>query len=116
MGRGEFKGALSDADRALEVGRGAEILALGGETLPSRWIEAARLWASGDLAGAADRFEEIGSVADEALARLNEAKRLILEDRRVEARRLLSRVQELLQRMGATALLRETRQLLVAAA
>ena len=41
--------------------------------LPCHWIEAARLWASGDLAGAADRFEEIGSAADEASARAEEA-------------------------------------------
>jgi class 3 adenylate cyclase/tetratricopeptide (TPR) repeat protein len=99
-----------------QVGRGAEILALGGETLPSRWIEAARLWASGDLYGAADLFEEIGSSVDEALARLSEAKRLIGEDRRVEAGHMLSKAQELSQRMGATALLRETRQLLLAVA
>ncbi len=99
-----------------QVGRGRELLALGGGTLPSRWIEAARLWASGDLSGAADRFEEIGSSADEASARLSEAKQLIGEDRRVEAGHLLSKAQELSQRMGATALLRETRQLLLAVA
>ena len=94
------------------VGRADEILALGGQELPCRWIEAARLWASGDLAGAADRFEEIGSAADEAFARAEEAERLISQGRRAEAEPFLSRALELNRGMGATAFIREAETLL----
>jgi class 3 adenylate cyclase/tetratricopeptide (TPR) repeat protein len=95
-----------------EVGRAEEILALGGEDLPSRWIQAGRLWASGDRAGAADRFEEIGSAGDEAYARTREAERLITSGHRAEAEPFLSRALELYGGMGATAFIREAEQLL----
>jgi len=95
-----------------EVGRAEEILALGGEDLPSRWIQAGRLWASGDRAGAADRFEEIGSAPDEAYARVKEAERLIAAGRRAEAEPFLSRALELYRGMGATAFIQEAEQLL----
>ncbi|HUF59729.1 MAG TPA: adenylate/guanylate cyclase domain-containing protein [Actinomycetota bacterium] len=95
-----------------EVGRAEEILSLGGEDLPSRWIQAGRLWASGDLSGAADRFEEIGSAPDEAYARVKEAERLIEAGRRAEAGPFLSRALELYRGMGATASIREAEQLL----
>jgi class 3 adenylate cyclase len=95
-----------------EAGRAEEILALGGEDLPSRWIQAARLWASGDRAAAADRFEEIGSAPDEAYARVKEAERLIAAGRRAEAEPFLSRALELYRGMGATAFIREAEQLL----
>jgi class 3 adenylate cyclase/tetratricopeptide (TPR) repeat protein len=95
-----------------EVGRGAEILALGGDDLRSRWIQAARLWASGDHAGAAERFDEIGSAPDEAYARVKEAERLIAAGRRAEAEPFLSRALELYRGMGATAFIREAERLL----
>jgi tetratricopeptide (TPR) repeat protein len=95
-----------------EAGRAQEILALGGEDLPSRWIQAGRLWASGDLAGAADRFEEIGSAPDEAYARVREAERLVAGGRRAEAEPFLSRALELYRGMGATAFIRDAELLL----
>ena len=95
-----------------EAGRAEEILALGGEDLPSRWIQAGRLWASGDLAGAANRFEEIGSAPDEAYARVKEAERLVAAGRRAEVEPFLSRALELYRGMGATAFIREAEQLL----
>ena len=98
------------------VGRGEEILALGGRELPCHWIEAARLWASGDLAAAADRFEEIGSAADEAFARAEEAERLISQGRRAEAELFSSRALELYRGMGATAFIREAETLLAPSA
>jgi class 3 adenylate cyclase len=95
-----------------EVGRGDEILALGGEDLPSRWIQAGRLWAAGDLEGAADRFEEMGVGPDEAYARLKEAERLIAAGHRAEAEPFLSRALELYRQMGATAFIQEAERLL----
>jgi class 3 adenylate cyclase/tetratricopeptide (TPR) repeat protein len=99
-----------------EVGRGEELLALGGEDLPSRWIQAGRLWASGDRAGAADRFEEMGVRPDEAYARVREAERLIAAGRRAEAEPFLSRALELYRGMGATAFIQEAEQLLAPSA
>jgi class 3 adenylate cyclase/tetratricopeptide (TPR) repeat protein len=95
-----------------EVGRTEEILAMGGEDLPSRWIQAGRLWASGDLTGAADRFEEMGVGPDEAYARVREAGRLIAAGRRAEAEPFLSRALELYRMMGATAFIQEAERLL----
>jgi class 3 adenylate cyclase/tetratricopeptide (TPR) repeat protein len=95
-----------------DVGRADEILALGGEELPSNWIRAARSWASGDLAGAAERFAEIGSAPDEAYARLKVAERLFDDGRRSEAEPQLARALELFHRMGATSFIRQAEQLL----
>ena len=94
------------------VGRADEILALGGEEVPSRWVTAARAWAAGDLVGAADVFAEIGSAPDEAYARFREAERLVAAGRRAEAEPFLSRALKLFREMGATASIRETEQLL----
>jgi class 3 adenylate cyclase/tetratricopeptide (TPR) repeat protein len=94
------------------TGRADEILALGGEELPCRWIQAARRWAMGDLPGAADLFDEIGSASDEAAARTNEAEHLIAEGRRAEAEPFLSRALELYRTMGATAFIQEAERLL----
>ncbi len=95
-----------------EVGRADEILSLDVEHLPSRWIKAARQWASDDLAGAGNTFEEIGSVPDEAYARMREAERLLDRGRRAEARVPLSRALELYRSTGATAFIRETERML----
>ncbi|HWL90373.1 MAG TPA: hypothetical protein VNP90_03315, partial [Actinomycetota bacterium] len=95
-----------------EVGRAEELLALGGEDLPSRWIHAGRLWASGDLPGAGDLFDEIGSAPDEAYARVKEAEHLIAAGRRAEAEPFLSRALELYRGMGATAFIKEAERLL----
>jgi tetratricopeptide (TPR) repeat protein len=95
-----------------EVGRAEEILALGGEDLPSRWVQAARLWAAGDVSGAGDLFEEIGSAPDEAYARAKEAERLVAAGARAEAEPFLSRALELYRGMGATAFIQEAELLL----
>jgi tetratricopeptide (TPR) repeat protein len=99
-----------------DLGRADELLALGGSELPSRWIRAARLWAGGDLAGAADLFEEIGSKPDEAYARMKETERLLAAGQRAAAEPLLSRALELYRDMGATAFVRDAERLLAAPA
>jgi class 3 adenylate cyclase/tetratricopeptide (TPR) repeat protein len=97
-------------------GRGEEVLALGGEDLPCAWVGAARRWASGDVAGAADRLREMGAGADEAYARLVEADRLVAGGRRAEAEPQLARALGLFRRMGATPLIRDAERLLAAPA
>ena len=99
-----------------DVGRGQDLLSLGGEDLPTGWVKAGRLWASGDIAGAAERLQEIGSAPDEAYARFKEAQRLVAAGRRAEAEPFLSRALELYRGMGATALIGQAEQLLAATA
>jgi len=94
------------------TGRASKILALGGEELPSGWIQAARRWAMGDLSGAADLFDEMGSAGDEAAARTAEADRLITQGKRPDAEPFLSRALELYRMMGATAFIQEAERLL----
>jgi class 3 adenylate cyclase/tetratricopeptide (TPR) repeat protein len=98
------------------IGRAEEILALGGANLPSPWVMAARRWSAGDLSGAADLFDEIGSAGDEATARAKEAERLIAAGRRPEAEPFLSRALDLYRGMGATAFMRDAERLLAAPA
>ena len=93
-------------------GRGDDLLALGGESLPSDWVRAARLWASDDFIGAADLLREMGAAPDEAYARMKHADRLIAEGRRPEAEPALSRALELFRMMGATGWIGEAERLL----
>jgi class 3 adenylate cyclase/tetratricopeptide (TPR) repeat protein len=95
-----------------DVGRADELLALGGEDVPSRWITAARAWSVGDLAGAADAFSAIGSAPDEAFARLKLAQRLAGEGRHAEAEAPLAGALQLFRAMGASRFVREAEQLL----
>ena len=97
-------------------GRGDDLLAVGGERLPSDWVRAARLWASDDLAGAADLLGAMGAVPDEAYARMRLADRLIAAGRRPEAEPALSRALELFRMMGATAWISEAERLLAPSA
>ena len=99
-----------------EVDRADEILALGGAELPSRWIQAARAWASGDLRLAAERFREIGSVSDEAFARMKLAERLIADGNAADADRELGRAVDLFRSVGATAYLRKAEAVLASSA
>ena len=98
------------------AGRGEELLALGGEDLPCGWAQAARRWASGDVAGAAERLRTMGARPDEAYARLVEAERLVSAGRRAEAEPFLTRALELLREIGATSLLRDAERLLAPSA
>ncbi len=97
-------------------GRGEGLLALGGSDLPSGWVDAARLWASGDMTGAGDRLQEMGAGPDEAYARMKDAERLIAAGRRPEAEPLLARALELYRRMGATGSVLEAERLLAPSA
>jgi tetratricopeptide (TPR) repeat protein len=95
-----------------EQGRGDDLLALGGDELPSGWVRAARLWASGDLAGAAELLEEMGAAPDEAYTRMKEAERLIEAGRRADAEPFLARALELFRTMGAAGSILEAERLL----
>ena len=93
-------------------GRSDEVLAVAPPDLPTRWVDAARAWAQGDVAGAADTFARIGSAPDEAYAHLTAAERLLDEGRRHDAEPHLARALELYRAMGAATFLRRAEGLL----
>jgi class 3 adenylate cyclase/tetratricopeptide (TPR) repeat protein len=98
------------------LGRGSEFLesarTLGAST---PWLEAAKLQAEGELSRAADLLGEIGSLPDEALARLRLAEQLIDEGQRPEADVQLGRALAFFRSVGAARYIREGETLLAAA-
>ncbi|HEX3686959.1 MAG TPA: AAA family ATPase [Gaiellaceae bacterium] len=67
------------------------------------WHEAARRAIRGDLVGAADVYAQIGSVPDEAHARLRAAETLVQEGRRAEADAQLRLALPVFAQLGAAA-------------
>ncbi len=100
------------------LGRADELLAaLERETRAvTPWHVAARLAATNDLVRAADVFAEIGSVPDEAYARLKAAEERVLAGDRGEADRQLSLALPVFARLGATAWAAEANTLLAESA
>jgi class 3 adenylate cyclase/tetratricopeptide (TPR) repeat protein len=99
------------------LGRGPEFLE-GARTLgaPTRWLEAATLWAEAEFERAADLLGEMGSRSDEALARLRAAEKLVGAGRRAEADEALGRALAFFRSVGATRYVREGEALLAASA
>ena len=88
-----------------ELGRSQQVLeALASETGGLwRWHQAAKQIASDDLVGAAETFEQIGSVPDEAYTRLKAAEALVAVGNRAEADRQLRFALPVFAHLGATA-------------
>jgi tetratricopeptide (TPR) repeat protein len=82
---------------------------------PSVWRRAAVAYASGDLAGAARIYAEIGSGPDQAYARLRAADVYLRDGRRAEADVELQEALAFWRKAGATAYRREGEALLAAA-
>jgi hypothetical protein len=85
-------------------------------TISTRWLDAARAYGSGAFEEAADIYVEIGSVPDEAYARLRAAEALIEAGRRVEADAQLQRALAFYRSVGATAYITEGESLFAASA
>ena len=68
----------------------------------SRWLEAARLIAAGDLGAAAETYARIGSQPDEAMARLGAARALLVAGSRGAAEQELAKAVEAFRRLKAT--------------
>jgi class 3 adenylate cyclase/tetratricopeptide (TPR) repeat protein len=100
-----------------ELARGDDLQA-AFERLRARtaWHEAAERVISGEFAGAADVYAEIGSVPDEAYARLRAAQVLVREGRRAEADAQLRSALPVFARLGAKAWQAEGEGLLAASA
>jgi class 3 adenylate cyclase len=74
---------------------------------PTEWLDAVVALLSDDLPAAAERFDRIGSLPDQALARLRAAQALLAAGRAREGREQLSRAVAFYRRVDATAYLRE---------
>jgi class 3 adenylate cyclase/tetratricopeptide (TPR) repeat protein len=79
----------------------------------SRWIEAVVAATRGDFLGAAECFVAIGSLPDEALARLRAAEALVALGAHEEGKVQLARAVELFQRFDARAHVRAAETLLL---
>ena len=79
------------------------------------WAEAASLYFAGDFVRAADRYEEIGSRADEAEARLRAAKSFMASGNVAEGEIQLERALGFYRPVGATRFIREGEALLAPA-
>jgi class 3 adenylate cyclase/tetratricopeptide (TPR) repeat protein len=117
---GMVRGQLESVDGAwvlTELGRTDELIA-AIDRAPSQtlWNEGARRIASGDFVGAADAYAEIGSVPDEAYARLRAAEQLVSTGHRAEADSQLGIALPVFAELGATAWRAEAESLLAASA
>jgi hypothetical protein len=95
------------------LGRGEEFGAAAASARPpTRWLEAAAALAAGEAARAAGVYAEIGSLPDEAYARLRAAEALVRACRRGEAEDQLERALAFFRRVRADACVRAAEALL----
>ena len=93
----------------VELGRPPEAL---DDVLPSRWLEAAQSFVAGNPRQAAELYATIGSRPDEAYARLEAARQLIVAKQAVEANSELAIAIAFYREAGASAHLAQAKQLL----
>jgi DNA-binding SARP family transcriptional activator/class 3 adenylate cyclase len=117
---GALLGADWPVDLAIvlaELGRGQELVELAARSRPpTAWLDAAAAFAAGEFQQAADRYAAIGSLPDEAFARLQAAKHLLAEWRRPEANAQLRHALAFYHQVQASAYLTEGEALLAASA
>jgi class 3 adenylate cyclase/tetratricopeptide (TPR) repeat protein len=98
------------------LGRGGELAAATGAMVPTPWLRAATALAVDDFERAADGYAQIGSLPDEAFARLRAAERLLGAGQRATGGAQLQRALALFRQVGATAYLRQGAALVAASA
>jgi tetratricopeptide (TPR) repeat protein len=97
----------------IAVGRARRFLEAAGRVrTTSRWLDAATAAVEGDLARAAGLYHAIGSLPDEALARLHDARALVESASRHAAEAQLTRALGMLRRLDAAAYVGEGESLL----
>jgi class 3 adenylate cyclase/tetratricopeptide (TPR) repeat protein len=106
--------SLPDVAAALvALGRGPEFEGIGSQaTVQTPWIAAATAFVRGDFEHAAETYARIGSLPDEAYARLRAAGSLISEDRRAEGDEQLQQALAFYRSVDAKAYVREGESLL----
>jgi tetratricopeptide (TPR) repeat protein len=111
----DWSGQLAVVLHAL--GRGTELLELAASVAaPTAWLRAATATAAGDFQQAADRYVQIGSLPDEAFARLRAAEQLLSAGRRADAKVQLQHALAFYRHVGAAGYLHEVDALLAASA
>jgi class 3 adenylate cyclase len=100
------------ASAAVRLGIGEALVAALAGHPPTRWVDAARAYVSGDFAAAADVLARIGARPDEAEARLRAAEQLAAAGRRAEADSQLGRAAGFYRAVGASRYLRECESVL----
>jgi class 3 adenylate cyclase len=111
----EHDGALVGADWPVDLavvlvalGRGNELAELAATSrLSNLWLEAATAFATGDPQRAADLYGQIGSLPDEAFARLHAARHLLGTGRQAEGRAQLQGALAFHRDVNASAYIRE---------
>ncbi len=98
-----------------DLGHGDELVAALEKQPQSKWVDAARAFATGEFQLSADICAEMGTKPEEAYARLRAAKRLAAEGRRAEADEQLRAALTFYRSVGATRYVREGEALLAAA-
>jgi hypothetical protein len=83
---------------------------------PTPWLQAASAIATGRFEEAADRYAAIGSLPDEAFARLRAAEQLLSDGRRTEASMQLQQVLAFYREVRANGYVREAEALVAASA
>jgi class 3 adenylate cyclase/tetratricopeptide (TPR) repeat protein len=94
------------------LGRGAELAQFATRTTPTPWLQAATAFATGEFGRAAELYAQIGSLPDEAFARLCSAKQLVAAGHPAEAKAQLDRALAFYRAAGASAYLRDGEVLL----
>jgi DNA-binding SARP family transcriptional activator len=99
------------------LGRGSDLRELAARKEgPTPWLEAAAAFAGSDFDRAADQYAKIGSLPDEAFARLRAAEQLLATGQRAEGNTQLQRAVIFYRKARATAYLRQAEALLAASA
>jgi hypothetical protein len=112
-------GAKWPADLAVvlqTLGRGKELAEVVSGTALTPWLQAAMAMAREMFEQAADLYAAIGSLPDEAFARLRADQHLVAAGRRPEANVQLQQALAFYREVQATAYLREVKALLAASA
>jgi tetratricopeptide (TPR) repeat protein len=101
----------------VDLGRGSDMRELAAsKAVSTPWLEAAVAFAGSDFERAADQYAKIGSLPDEAFARLHAAEQLLAIGQRSEGNTQLQRAITFYRKARATAYLRQAEALLAASA
>jgi hypothetical protein len=101
----------------VDLGRGSDLRELAARKEgPTPWLEAAAAFAGSEFDRAAEQYAEIGSLPDEAFARLRAAQQLLATGRRAEGNMQLQRAVTFYRKARATAYVRQAEALLAASA
>jgi tetratricopeptide (TPR) repeat protein len=99
-----------------ELGRPGDLLEALEAASPTRWVEASKLYATGDFGAAADVYGAMGALPEEAQARLTAAESLLAGGRRHEGEAALRSALGFFRSVGASRYADQSTALLAASA